>query len=110
MYLLILLVIPLAASLLLAVIGDRKYAPEVNIVCSAIACGASVVLGLRVYEQGPFLAWDNFFFVDAFSIYLSVLTAFVSMTTAIFSRRYMRLERAHGTIGHRRMRFYHAMY
>ena len=56
------------------------------------------------------LAGNNFFFVDAFSVYLAVLTAFVSMTTAIFSRRYMRREREHGTVGHRRMRFYHAMY
>ena len=110
MSLILLLIIPLVASLMLAVIGDRKYAPEVNIICSAAACAASLVLGLQVYEQGPILALDNFFFVDAFSIYLSVLTAFVSMTTAIFSRRYMRREREHGTLGHRRMRFYHAMY
>jgi len=110
MYLLILLVIPLISSLLLAIIGDRKYAPEVNILGSAMTCAAGIMLAIQVYEQGPQLAWDDFFFVDAFSIYLSVLTAFVSMTTAIFSRRYMRREREHGTIGSRRMRFYHAMY
>jgi hydrogenase-4 component F len=110
MYLLILLGIPLFSSLILAIIGDRKYAPEVNILGSAVTCTAGIVLAFQVYEQGPLLAWDDFFFVDAFSIYLSVLTAFVSMTTAIFSRRYMRREREHGTLGHRRMRFYHAMY
>ncbi len=110
MYLLILLVIPLISSLMLAIIGDRKYAPEVNILGSATTCAAGIVLAFQVYEQGPLLAWNDFFFVDAFSIYLSVLTAFVSMTTAIFSRRYMRREREHGTLGHRRMRFYHAMY
>jgi hydrogenase-4 component F len=43
-------------------------------------------------------------------VYLSVLTAFVSMTTAIFSRKYMQREREHGRIGHIRMRFYHAMF
>jgi hydrogenase-4 component F len=32
------------------------------------------------------------------------------MTTAIFSRRYMRREREHGRIGQIRMRFYHAMF
>jgi len=39
-----------------------------------------------------------------------VLTTFVSTTTAIFSRRYMRVERAHGRVGPMRMRFYHAMF
>ena len=52
----------------------------------------------------------KFFFVDAFNVYLAVLTSFVSMTTAIFSRRYMRVEREHGRVGHWKMRFYHAMY
>ena len=56
------------------------------------------------------MSGGKFFFVDAFNIYLAVLTAFVSMTTAIFSRRYMRVEREHGRVGHWRMRFYHAMY
>jgi hydrogenase-4 component F len=56
------------------------------------------------------MAGGKFFFVDAFNIYLAVLTAFVSMTTAIFSRRYMRREREHGRVGHVGMRFYHAMF
>ena len=110
MTLLILLIVPLFAALALAFIGDRKYAPEVNIVGSASTFVTSIVLALEVYEQGPILAGDNFFFVDAFSVYLTVLTAFVSMTTAIFSRRYMRREREHGTIGSKRIRFYHAMF
>src|SRR5512143_2983274 len=110
MALLILLGVPLVASLALAFIGARKLAPEVNILGAAATFAASIVLALQVYERGPILAWNNFFFVDAFSVYLTVLTSFVSMTTAIFSRRYMRREREHGTIGHRRIRFYHAMF
>src|SRR5574342_526624 len=110
MALLVLLIVPLVASLALAFIGDRKLAPEVNILGSAATFAASIKLALQVYDRGPILAWSNFFFVDAFSVYLTVLTSFVSMTTAIFSRRYMRREREHGTIGHRRIRFYHAMF
>jgi hydrogenase-4 component F len=56
------------------------------------------------------LAGGNFFFVDAFNVYLAVLASFVSVTTAIFSRRYMRRERAEGRVGRGRMRFYHAMF
>jgi len=108
--LLILLIVPLVASLALAIIGDRKFAPEVNILGSASTFAAGVVLALEVYDNGPMLAGRNFFFVDAFNVYLAVLTSFVSVTTAVFSRRYMRREREHGTLGHRRIRFYHAMF
>ena len=81
----------------LAFIGDWKFAPEVNILGSAATFAPSSALALQVYEHGSILAGNNFFFVDAFNVYLTVLTAFVSMTTAIFSRRYMRREREHGT-------------
>ena len=110
MTLLILLGISLFFAILLAFLGDWKYAPEINIAGSAAAFGASIALAVQVYLHGPFVAGGKFFFVDAFNVYLTVLTAFVSMTTAIFSRRYMRVEREHGRVGPWRMRFYHAMY
>lgn len=110
MMLLVLLGVPLFAAAVLAFVGDRRLAPEVNIAGSAATFAAGLGLALEVYEQGPMLAGGKFFFVDAFNIYLSVLTSFVSMTTAIFSRRYMRREREHGRVGHIGMRFYHAMF
>jgi hydrogenase-4 component F len=108
--LLILLGVPLVCAAVLAFMGDRKFAPEMNIFCSAATFAAGSGLALEVYLQGPMLAGGKFFFVDAFNVYLAVLTSFVSMTTAIFSRRYMRREREHGRVGHIRMRFYHAMF
>jgi hydrogenase-4 component F len=105
-----LLLVPLVAAVVLAIVGDRKLAPEVNILGSAVTFAAGLGLALQVYERGSFMAGGKFFFVDAFNIYLAVLTAFVSMTTAIFSRRYMRREREHGRVGHVGMRFYHAMF
>jgi len=108
--LLILLSVPLAAALVLAFIGARRSAPDVNIIGSFFTFAASIVLAIQVYQHGSMLAWNDFFFIDTFSVYLTVLTAFVSTTTAIFSRRYMRRERDHGTIGNRRIRFYHAMF
>lgn len=110
MMLLVLLGVPLAAAVALAFVGDRKFAPEINIVGSAATFIAGIGLAIEVYVQGPMLAGGKFFFVDAFNIYLAVLTSFVSMTTAIFSRRYMRREREHGRVGHVGMRFYHAMF
>jgi len=110
MPLLILLAAPLLAAVVLAFVGDRKYAPEINIAGSAATFIAGTALALEVYSGGPMLAGNKFFFVDAFNVYLAVLTSFVSMTTAIFSRRYMRREREHGRVGHWGMRFYHAMF
>lgn len=108
--LLILLGVPLLASAALAFAGDRKFAPEINIFGSTATFIAGIGLALEVYANGPMLAGHKFFFVDAFNVYLAVLTSFVSMTTAMFSRRYMRREREHGRIGHLGMRFYHAMF
>ncbi|MEW6602083.1 MAG: hydrogenase 4 subunit F [Nitrospirota bacterium] len=108
--LLVLLIVPLFAAVVLAFVGDRKFAPEINIAGSAATFIAGTGLALQVFEQGPMLAGGKFFFVDAFNVYLAVLTSFVSMTTAIFSRRYMRLEREHGRINSIRIRFYHAMF
>ncbi|GAB4482659.1 MAG: hydrogenase 4 subunit F [Thermodesulfovibrionales bacterium] len=110
MMLLVLLGVPLAAAVALAFVGDRKFAPEINIAGSAATCIAGIGLAIEVYVQGPMLAGGKFFFVDAFNVYLAALTSFVSMTTAIFSRRYMRREREHGRVGHVGMRFYHAMF
>jgi hydrogenase-4 component F len=108
--LLILLGVPLVGAVVLAFVGDRRGAAELNIVASFATFCAGIGLAVEVYAQGPMLAGGKFFFVDAFNVYLAVLTSFVSMTTAIFSRRYMQRELEHGRIGHIRMRFYHAMY
>ena len=110
MALILVLVTSLFAAAVLAFVGDRKYAHEINIIGSGATFAASLFLAFEVYETGPMLAGDDFFFVDAFNVYLAVLTAFVSTTTAIFSRKYMKFERAHGRVGHKSMRFYHAMF
>ena len=41
---------------------------------------------------------------------ISMLTAFVGLTTSIFSRPYMRVERDHGKMTPPRLRLYHSMY
>jgi hydrogenase-4 component F len=110
MILLSLLGISILVALLLAFIGDWRYAPEVNIGGSLLTFFVSLVLALQVYQQGGSVAGSTYFFVDYLNISLVVLTTLVSTTTAIFSRRYMRIEREHGRVGHWRMRFYHAMF
>ncbi|MBI5232835.1 MAG: hydrogenase 4 subunit F [Deltaproteobacteria bacterium] len=100
----------LIGALVLAFVGARRLAPELNIVCSAVTFILCVFVAGRVYFEGPFITAGGFFFVDAFNVYLALLTSFVSMTTAVFSRGYMRCERERGTVGRAGIRFYHAMF
>ena len=110
MILLSLLGISILVALLLAFIGAWKYAPEVNIAGSLLTFVVSLILAFQVQREGGSLAGSSYFFVDYLNISLVVMTTLVSTTTAIFSRRYMRVEREHGRVGRWRMRFYHAMF
>ena len=104
------LVAPLAGGALLALIGHRRYAPEVNAAVSVVTFGAAALLVKRVIEEGSISALEEQFFVDSLNVFLVALTAFVSMTTSLFSRPYMRIERSHGLVTDAGMRLYHAMY
>ena len=50
------------------------------------------------------------FFIDPFNVFLVTLTAFVGLTTSLFSRPYMRVEMEHGRLELARLRLYHSMY
>jgi hydrogenase-4 component F len=106
----LLLAIPFVGGLVLALSGHRDEAPEINVGFSLgtflVACGMTV----RVVSEGPLFAWGEEFFIDALNVFLVTLTAFVGLTTAIFSRPYMRVERDHGKMTPNRLRLYHSMY
>jgi hydrogenase-4 component F len=102
--------IPLAGGLVLAAMGERRLAPAVNVGTSFLTFVAAVLLTARVISGGPLLVLDRQFFVDSFNVFLVALTAFVGLTTAIFSRPYMRVEQEHGRLTAGRLRLYHGMY
>ena len=77
---------PLLGALVLALLGARRYAAEVNIVVSLATLLAASLLVVRVICNGPLLVGHEQFFVDPFNVFLVALTAFVGLTTAIFSR------------------------
>lgn len=110
MELLVLLACPLIGSLLLALIGERDWAPEANMAVSAGTFIASAWLTSRAISGGPMLVWHEQFFIDPFNVFLVALTALVGLTTSIFSRPYMRIEEAHGRLSARRLRLYHSMF
>ena len=106
----VLLATPIAGALLLAVWGDRRWAAEINIGLSFGTFLAAAALTIRVIGEGNLVAWREQFFLDPFNVFLVALTAFVGLTTAIFSRPYMRVEVEHGRLSARRLRLYHSMY
>jgi hydrogenase-4 component F len=101
---------PLLGTFVLAILGARRYAPEVNVGVSLATLLAASLLVVRIIRNGPLLIGHEQFFVDPFNVFLVALTAFVGLTTAIFSRPYMRIEEHHGRLTARRLRLYHSMY
>jgi len=108
--LLVLLVIPLAGGAVLALWGHRDRAMDLNVAFSLATFVAACVLTVQVVADGPRLVWDEELFIDPLNVFLVALTAFVGLTTAIFSRPYMRIERDHGKMTPPRLRLYHSMY
>ncbi len=92
---------PLAGGLALAIVGERRMAPTLNVAASLLTLAAAVALTIRVISDGPLLVLNKQFFVDPFNVFLVALTAFVGFTTAIFSRPYMRIEQQHGKLTQR---------
>ena len=110
MELLMLLGLPLCGAALMALVGERRWAPEANVLASLGTFVAGCVLTARVITDGPMLVWSEQFFIDPFNVFLVALTAFVGLTTALFSRPYMRIEEHRGRLNPRRLRLYHSMF
>ncbi|MEF8722478.1 hydrogenase 4 subunit F [Candidatus Accumulibacter phosphatis] len=102
--------IPLLGSLVLAFTGQRDIAREINVAFSLGTFIATCLLTVEVISDGPLFAWQHEFFVDPLNVFLVTLTSFVGLTTAIFSRPYMRIEHDHGKMTAQRQRLYHSMY
>jgi len=102
--------VPLAGALLLALWGHHEVAREINVACSLAAFLAACALTAQVIDGGPRLVWNQAFYIDALNVFLVTLTSFVGLTTSIFSRPYMKIERDHGKMTPPRLRLYHSMY
>jgi hydrogenase-4 component F len=101
---------PLAGGIVLALIGHLPRAAWANIFFSLLTFLSAAALVARVVAGGPVMLAGGQFFIDSLNVFLVALTAFVALTTAIFSNPYMRIERDHGRVSARGMRLYHSMY
>src|SRR3989337_3646410 len=102
------LIIPVAGALGLALLPNARLGAWLNILVSATGLAASIWLALTVLNNGTIAG--ALFYVDAFNVYLVVLTSLVSMTTSIFSRPYMAHELEIHKVTHLRLRLYHASF
>ncbi|MHB1284451.1 MAG: proton-conducting transporter transmembrane domain-containing protein, partial [Metallibacterium scheffleri] len=100
---------PLAGALLLPLLPRVTVAGWLNLALCALSLVGALGLAIEVLLHGS-LAGDSFR-VDAFNVYLAVLTAFVGLTTAIFSRPYMYyVHSEEKRVSRNGMRLYHSMY
>ncbi len=95
---------PLLGALLLGVFGNRRFAPELNVLFSLVTFLAACALTARIVAHGNLIALREQFFIDAFNVFFVALTAFVGLTTSLFSRPYMRIEADHGRLSAGRLR------
>ncbi|WP_448189923.1 hydrogenase 4 subunit F [Azospirillum sp. sgz301742] len=96
--------LPLLSAAMLALVPCYKLGAWLNVAVSGVTLALSLLL------FGGDTGADALFVVDAFNIYLLVLTTFVGFTTSIFSATYIGHEIAAGKLKPLNMRFYHAMY
>ncbi len=106
----VMLAIPLVSGALLTVIGERNWAPNLNVIASGGTFVAAALLTADIITNGPRFAVGEHFFIDSMNVFFVALTAFVGMTTSIFSGPYMKNEREHGRLSVPRMRLYKSMF
>ena len=106
----LMLAIPLVSGALLTVVGERAWAPNLNIIASLGTFLASALLTVEIIANGPRFAFGEAFFIDSLNVFFVALTAFVGLTTSIFSGPYMRNEQEHGKLTAPRLRLYKSMF
>src|SRR3954465_84553 len=98
------LLIPLAAAALLAVLPDYRVTAILNVLAALLTFLTSVSLFAVEPTSGEYLLVD-----DLNKVFI-VLTTFVAFTTSVFSASYIEHEIEIGRLKPTYVRFYHAMY
>ena len=110
MVLLWIILIPLMGAVILGALGQRNAGFSGNIAVSAATFFAACLMTVQVLDGGSFTAWHHELFVDTLNVFLVDLTAFVALTTSVFSKAYMQAEVRLGHLNAARLGLYHAMY
>jgi hydrogenase-4 component F len=98
------LLIPLAAAFVLALLPGYRVTALLNVLASLLTLLSALSLLFVRPEVGPLL------FVDDLNVVFIVLNALVGFTTSLFSASYIGHELETGRLTPTYLRFYHAMY
>jgi len=104
------LLVPFVGIVFFALAGHHQDTGKLNIWFNAVSLLATIWLAINVLNNGTILSKGQAFIVDSFNVYLVVLTAFIGLTTSIFSAPYMEHEKEIGRLTERRLRLYYSMY
>lgn len=96
MILLWLLIVPLAAGPLAFFLRRRQLMEMVNLGAFAVLLCLAAALGVRVLRSGPVAVWDGFFYADALSALIVLLSAFVALVCSIYAVGYFRHDERNG--------------
>ncbi len=96
MILLWLLIVPLAASPLAFFLRRRHLMEAVNLAAFAVLLCLAAALGVRLLRSGPVSVWDGFFYADALSALVVLLSAFVALVCSIYAVGYFRHDESSG--------------
>jgi len=99
------LMIPVSAAGLLALLPGYRLTARLNVIASALTMLAALSLFVTERPQP-----GSYFFIDDLNIVFIVLNTFVGFTTSVFSASYIAHELDTGRLTTTNIRFYHAMY
>lgn len=106
----LLLFVPFVGIIYFALVGHQPQVGRINTWFNVVTLLMSLWLAINVLFSGTILSGSQYFIVDSFNVYLIVLTAFVGLTTSIFSAPYMAHERDLGKLTEKRLKLYYSMY
>jgi hydrogenase-4 component F len=96
MILLWLLIVPLAAGPLAFFLRRRPLMEAVNLAAFAVLLCLAAALGVKVLRTGPVSLWNDFFYADALSALVVLLTSFVALVCSIYAVGYFRHDERNG--------------
>ena len=104
------LLIPFVGIIFFAFAGHRTDTGKLNVWFNSVSLLATIWLAINVLNQGTIVSSGKAFLIDPFNVYLIALTAFVGLTTSIFSSPYMAHEKEIGKLNDTRLKLYYSMY
>ena len=98
MVLLGLLIIPLAAGPLAFFLRKRRMMEVVNVTAFALLLGLAAVLVGQILRRGPVSALNGFFYADALSGLVVLISIFAALACSVYAVGYFRHEERSGIL------------